>query len=202
MCIRDRGEAIALMQEVLAEQYLQLEVESVVLEENVREQTTALSCEVVSTAAEGRSVIAGRGVGLIDALFAGVVARFASEYPSLQTIRFDSFTIRGRLDTKHGFAGTDAQAEATLQVANSEQRLFTFSASSRSVTASAIRATLAAVAYFINSERAFTTLFHALKDAQERNRADLVQRYTNAMARLVQNTSYSEVLHRMRDDLG
>ncbi|MBK8479879.1 MAG: hypothetical protein IPL40_01675 [Proteobacteria bacterium] len=202
MAERDQAEAIALMQEVLGEEYLQLEVESVVVEENVRERSTSVSCEVLSTAAAGRSVIAGRGVGLIDALFAGVVARFAKEYPSLQTIRFDSFSIHGHLETKQGFAGTDAKAETTLQVVNSEQRSFTFSASSRSVTASAILATLAALAYFINSERAFTTLFHALKDAQQRNRADLVQRYTSAMARLVQNTSYSQVLRKLREELG
>jgi len=200
MADREQDEVMTLMREVLGEQYLQLEVESVLVEENVREQATSVSCEVISSA--GRSVIAGRGVGLIDALYAGVVARFAKEYPSLQTIRFDSFTIHGHLETKKGFAGTDAKAETTLQLANSEQRPFTFSASSRSVTASAILAILAAVAYFINSERAFTTLFHALKDAQARNRADLVQRYTNAMARLVQNTSYSEVLRKMRDELG
>jgi hypothetical protein len=103
MADREQEEVMTLMREVLGEQYLQLEVESVLVEENVREQTTSVSCEVISSA--GRSVIAGRGVGLVDALYAGVVARFAKEYPSLQTIRFDSFTIHGHLETKKGFAG-------------------------------------------------------------------------------------------------
>jgi len=44
-------------------------------------------------------------------------------------------------------------------------------------------------------------MYHALKDAKQRNRSDLVQRYTNAMAILVHNTSYSEVIDKIRSDL-
>ena len=67
---------------------------------------------------------------------------------------------------------------------------------------STIVATLAGLEYFINSERAFVAMCHALKDAKERNRSDLVQRYTNTMAELVRNTSYSEVISRFREDIG
>jgi hypothetical protein len=44
-------------------------------------------------------------------------------------------------------------------------------------------------------------MYHALKDARERNRSDLVQRYTNTMAMLVENTSYSEVIDKIRSEI-
>lgn len=194
-------ETISLMREVLGEQFTHLEVEAVVIEENLKEQTTSVTCEVTSEASEEKSVIAGKGVGVIDALFRGVVSRYAEEYPSLRTVRFHSFSITGILDTKQEFSGSDSQTEVTLQIANSEQKVFTFTGSSRSVTSSAIITTLAGLEYFINSERAFVTIYHALKDAKQRNRSDLIQRYTNIMATLVQNTSYSEVIKRIRDDM-
>ena len=65
-----------------------------------------------------------------------------------------------------------------------------------------IIATLRSMEYFINSERAFVTMHHALRDAQERRRSDLVQRYTDTMATLVRNTSYSEVISRIREKMG
>lgn len=196
-----RQEIIALMREVLGERYTELQVERVVMEENLIEQTTSVSCEVREGSSGERSIIAGKGVGVIDALFKGFQTRFAHEYPSLLSLRFHNFSIRAQLDTKQGFAGTDSAAEVKLEIANSENRLFSFTGASRSVTSSAIITTVAGLEYFINSERAFVTLYNALKDAKQRNRADLVQRYTNIMAALVENTSYSEVIGKLRTEL-
>lgn len=196
-----RQEVVAIMRDVLGERYTHLEVEQVVIEENLSEQTTSVTCEVKSEASGEKIVIAGKGVGVIDALFHGVQARFATEYPSLLSLRFHDFSIRAQLDTKQGFAGTDSAAEVTLAIANSENKVFTFNGSSRSVTSSAISTTLAGLAYFINSERAFVAIYQALKDAEQRKRSDLVQRYTNILARLVQNTSYSQVIGKLRSQL-
>jgi hypothetical protein len=195
------NEIVALMRDVLGERYTHLEVKQVVIEENLSEQTTSVTCEATAEASGETSIIAGKGVGVIDALFHGVQARFSSEYPSLNSLRFHSFSVRGQLDTKQGFAGTDSKAQVTLEIANSEDKIFTFTGESRSVTSSAIITTLAGLEYFINSERAFVAMYHALQDARERNRFDLVQRYTNTMATLVQNTSYSEVTAKLRQDL-
>ena len=196
-----QSEVVGLMRDVLADQYTHLHVRRVVVEENLVDETTSITCEVTDDTSGGKSVIAGKGVGVIDAFFAGVVSRFATEYPSLKTVQFHSFSVAAQLDTKKEFSGTDSEARVTLQVLNSEDKVFTFTHSSRSVTSSAIITTLAALEYFINSERAFVTMYHALKDAKERNRSDLVQRYTNIMASLVNNTSYSEVIDRIRKDL-
>ncbi len=130
-----------------------------------------------------------------------MISRFAEEYPSLKTIRFRTFAVGAQLDTKHAQAGTDSEAEATLEIANSEDKVFTFSESTRSVVSSVISVTLVALEHFVNAERAFLSLFRALKDAKTRNRTDLIQRFTSQMATLVKNTSYSEVIARINAEL-
>lgn len=197
-----QSEIVELMREVLGDNYTHLLVHRMVLEENIDTGETSITCEVTDELSDDKSVIAGKGVGLVDAFFQGMISRFAEEYPSLKTIRFHSFSVRAQLDTKQVFSGTDSKGEVTLEVANSEERLFAFTHSSRSMTSSAIIVTLLALEHFINGERAFVSCYHALKDAKARNRSDLVQRFTNSMATLVKNTSYSEVIDRIREDIG
>jgi len=193
---------IQLMRDLLKEHYTDLHVKRVLIEESLEQETTSISCEVTDRASSEAFVIAGKGVGVIDALFHGMVERFATEYPSLKTIQISSFTVQARIDTKHEYSGSDSVGEATLGITNSEGRAFYFHHASRSVIASAIVATLLGMEYFINSERAFVSIYHAMKDAKERNRSDLVQRYTNMLASLVKNTSYSEVISKLRAELG
>jgi len=194
-------EISTLMREVLGESYTHLIVKRVLVEEDLEGGKTSVTCEVDDENAGVKSVIAGKGVGMVDALLQAMLARFGEEYPSLKTIRLYSFSVRGQLDTKKGYSGADSLGEVTLEIANSEDRLFAFADLSRSVISSMARVTLMALEHFINAERAFVSLHHALQDAKARHRADLVQRFTNSMATLVKNTSYSEVISRLREDI-
>jgi hypothetical protein len=196
-----QAEITKLIRELLKDNYTHLHVTRVMIEEDLERKTTSISCEVTDEASTETSVITGKGVGLINAFFQAMVDRFAAEYPSLKTIRFSSFAVQAHLDTKQDFAGTDSEGEVTLQVANSEGKLFRFTHASRSVIGAAIITTLLGLEYFINSEKAFVGTYHALKDAKERNRPDLVQRYTNTLATLVENTSYSEVIDKIRSEI-
>jgi LeuA-like protein with dimerisation domain len=146
--------------------------------------------------------VEGRGVGLVDALFVGLLDRYAREYQSLKTIQMTGFQVAADIETKKAQAGVDAVARVTLDVNNSEGRQFSFSDASRSVTTSSARAVLAMVQYFVNAERAFLTLHHARRDALARGREDLVSRYTAEMAAVVESTSYAEVIANIRKELG
>lgn len=146
--------------------------------------------------------VEGRGVGLVDALYAGLLDRYAREYQSLKTIQLTGFEVAADIETKQAKAGVDAVAKVTLDVSNSEGRLFSFTDASRSVTASTARAVLAMVSYFVNAERAFLTLHHARRDALARGREDLVSRYTAEMAAVVESTSFAEVIANIRKELG
>ena len=198
---QSQDEIVTLMREVLGETYTHLLVRRVVIEEDIDNAQTSITCEVTDELSGAMSVIAGKGVGLVDAFFQGMTSRFAADYPSLKTIRFHSFAVGAQLDTKKAQVGTDSEAEVTLEIANSEGKVFSFRDASRSVVSSVISVTLVALEHFINAERAFVSLYRALKDAKERNRPDLVQRFTGQMMTLVKNTSYSEVIERINADL-
>ena len=192
----------SLIKDILGDTYTHLRVKRVRIEEDLEKQTTTVTCDANDEISGEQFAITNTGVGVIDAFFNAMVDRFAAEYPSLQTIRFNSFAVAAQLDTKQQAAGTDAMGEVTLEIATSDDKIFTFTHASRSVIGSALITTLLGLEYFINSERAFVTTYHALKDARERNRQDLIQRYTGTMAQLVQNTSYSEVISKIREELG
>jgi len=55
--------------------------------------------------------------------------------------------------------------------------------------------------YFINAERAFVTLYRCRQDARDRQRDDLVTRYTAEMAEIVKSTSYSKVVEEIKKQL-
>ncbi|HET9624844.1 MAG TPA: alpha-isopropylmalate synthase regulatory domain-containing protein [Kofleriaceae bacterium] len=151
---------------------------------------------------EGEQIVEveGRGVGLVDAIYAGLLERYAREYQSLKTIELTGFQVAADLETKQSH-GVDAVARVTLDVTNSEGRVFSFSDASRSVTSSTVRAVLAMVSYFVNAERAFLTLHNARRDALARGREDLVSRYTAEMAAVVESTSYAEVIANIRKEM-
>jgi hypothetical protein len=146
--------------------------------------------------------VEGRGVGLVDALYVGLLDRYAREYQSLRTIQMTGFQVAADIETKTGQAGVDAIGRVTLDVTNSEDQQFSFSDASRSVTASTARVVLAMVQYFVNAERAFLTLHNARRDALARGREDLVARYTREMSEVVESTSYAEVIANIRKELG
>ena len=152
---------------------------------------------------EGEQVVEvdGKGVGLVDALHGALLGRYAREYQSLRTVQLAGFQVAADIGTKQAQTGLDAVARVTLDVSNSEGRLFSFSDSSRSVTSSTARVVLAMVQYFANAERAFVTLHHARRDALARGREDLVSRYPAEMVAVVESTSYAEVIANIRKEL-
>ena len=146
--------------------------------------------------------VEGRGVGLVDALFAGLLERYAREYQSLNTLQLTGFQVAADIETKKGPAGVDSIARVILDISNSEGRIFSFADASRSVTSSTARSVLAMVSYFVNAERAFLTLYNARRDALSRGREDLVSRYTAEMAAVVESTSQAEVIANIRKEIG
>src|SRR3954471_15743591 len=187
-----------LIKRVLGANFLELKLGRLAIEE--ADYTTLCKLQVL----EGDQAVdvEGKGVGVIDAMFHGMLDRHAREYQSLKTIALTGFYVGADLETKKAQAGHDAVGRVTLDIMNSEGRRFTFSDPSRSVTISIARAVLKVTQYFVNAERAFLTLHNARRDALSRNREDLVARYTAEMAQVVESTSYAEVIANIRKELG
>lgn len=196
----EQKEALALMREVLQEEFLELHVESYKLEENF----TEARCEVYLQVCDRRSgecfPIEGKGVGLVDAVFNAVKDRLSPEYPSLETIEFSAFEMKGIMSSGNA-AHTDAEARVEVGVRNSYGKEFGFEGQTRSIAQSCITALLGAVEYFVNSERAFIRMHNARAHYKSEGREDLVTKYTSMMAQMVANTSYSEVLERIRQEI-
>jgi hypothetical protein len=188
-----------LIRRILGANHLDLSLHRLVVDEAPSDGTT-----VKLTLAENGAtpvLLEGRGVGVVDAIHASLLGRYAADYQSLRTVHLIGFAVAPQLDTKSSDSGVDAVGTVTLDVENSEGKAFTFTDTSRSVTTSIARAVIATVQYFVNAERAFMTLHHARKDALERGRDDLVARYTAEMAEVVECTSYAEVIDAARRDL-
>ncbi|HEU0029565.1 MAG TPA: hypothetical protein VFQ53_02955 [Kofleriaceae bacterium] len=187
-----------LIRRVLGTNFLELKLTRLVIEELDGESIVKLGVQEGDQSVE----VEGKGVGVVDAIYAGLLGRYAREYQSLKSIQLTGFKVAADIETtKKAQAGVDAVGRVTLDVRNSEGRHFSFSDASRSVTTSCARTVLAMVQYFVNAERAFVTLHNARRDALSRGREDLVARYTAEMAQVVESTSYAEVIENIRKEL-
>ena len=187
-----------LIRRVLGGNYLALGLVKLSIDEDAGATTT-----VRAKVSEGEQQVdvVGKGVGVVDALYNGLLDRYAREYQSLKTIQLVGFQLAADIESKKAQAGVDAVGKVTLDVTNSEGKHFSFTHASRSVTTSSASAVLAAIQYFINAERAFLTLYNARRDALQRGREDLVSRYTAELAEVVQSTSYAEVIANIRKEI-
>lgn len=193
---------LELIRRVLGDDYLELELTHLHVDENDTNEDTVCQAEVETVDTHGREQkVTGKGKGLVDAIFNGLLGRYAIEYQSLKTVELVDFRVDGHMGTKKAKTGGDAMATVTVEVRNSEGKLFTFSDESRSIIGSSARAVLAIAEYFINAERAFITLYKSRKDAQERNRPDLLARYTHEMAEVVKSTSYAQIIENIRKEI-
>lgn len=186
----------SLIRRVLGTNFLQLSLVKLLVEEDGQ-------ASVKVTVAEGdqRVEAEGKGVGMVDALYAALLDRYSREYQSLKTISLAGFAVAADMESKKALAGVDAVGRVTLDVKNSEGRHFSFTDASRSVLNSTAKVVIAAVEYFANAERAFVTLHNARRDAAARGREDLVSRYTAEMAEVVEATSYAEVIANIRKEI-
>ena len=187
-----------LITEVLTGTELRLQVDSYNLTENFETGEVALRCEVHDRRTGEQKTISGQGVGLVDAMFNGIVRLYSDAYPSLKTIRCSDFHIKANVATARVASGTDMTAQVFLRVKNSEGIEFTFEHDSASITRSAVSAVLDAAEFFINSERAFIAVFRALEYARKEARPDSIGHYTEQLTTLVEATSYSEVIEQIR----
>lgn len=195
-----QSKMIALMKEILQDDYVHMRVKSYHVSESLDEETCRISSHLVNE--DGTEMtVEGQGVGTIDAFFDALKKRLAGDYPSLRSITFSQFNIRGLISTDVPENGTEAEAEATVGIRNSEGVDFVFQATAPSVSRAGLQATVEAAQYFVNSEKTFVRLHEILEHYRSEGRMDLVEKYTDLMARVVENTSYSEVVEQIKNSL-
>lgn len=180
-----------IAKEVLGDKYLNVTIRRLDIKEDFKSNLTKVSCTVMLGKKPFR--IQEEGKGPIDALFKGFVNKFKGEYISLESLYFDSFSIKG--DAQNNIIESSAIAEAVLVIAgNRTNKVLTFRDRATSINKAAINVVLKAFEHYINSERAIKILSKCAKDAKRRNRGDLYDHFIEQMAVLVESVSYEKVL--------
>lgn len=196
-----RGEQVNfLSKEVLQDAWVVIQVVSLKFSENF-ETTKALFEAKLVEVSDGKPkkrVIHGEGVGLVDACFDAMIKSYNEVYCSLDTISIVDFTVNAHVE--HGSRRrSDAKVTVLLRVKNAEDHEYGFECTTQSISHSSVAAVQESIAFFINAELAYTRLYFALRDAEERGRHDLVARFQHQMSTLVHATSYEKLVSRLRE---
>lgn len=194
-CDRRAEEVSSLAKDILQNAWVVIQVISLKFSENFETTRALLEAKLIeiSQGKPKKRIIHGEGVGLVDACFDAMMKSYSSTYCSLDTISIVDFTVNAHVE--HGtYRKSDAKVTALLRVKNSEHHEYAFECTTSSISHSSVAAVQESIAFFINAELAYTRLHHALKDAQERGRHDLIARYQNQMATLVHATSYEKLV--------
>lgn len=190
-----------LAREILSEHMMVIKIVSLKFSENFETAKAILEAKVVEVADEKpkKKTIHGEGVGLVDACFDAMLKSYEGLFCSLDTISIVNFTVNAHLE--HSYKRkSDAKVTALLRIKNSQESEYAFECTTSSISHSSVAAVQESIAFFINAELAYTRMHHALKDAKDRGRNDLVARYQNQMATLVQATSYEKLVERLRSE--
>jgi hypothetical protein len=194
-----KNDMLEKMRDILGEGFVSIRPVAYRLEEEFETGKATIHCRLVTSDRPGEVLsIDADGTGLVDACFHGLMDHLAAQFPSLTTITFKEFSVRGLMASREDEQGSDAEAEVTLGVLSSEGYDFTFTARSRSLGRASIEATLKAVTYFVNSEKAFIRIYNLLDHYRSEGRTDLVTKYQLLLGQMVQNTSYTEVIAQIK----
>lgn len=188
-------ETLQLMKETLQEEYLSYQLESFRIEEDEQKH-----CQIVARVSCSDDTVwtfEGDGVGALDAFFLSMRERLSEEYPSVKALIFSSVRTRNLPGSVQQHP-TDATAEVSLRTLNSYNDELEFVTTSRSFVRASLEAVVEAFQYFVNSERAYIRLFNALEYYRKEGRSELVDKYTSLLSQIVRNTSYSEVIERLK----
>tara|TARA_Y100000592_G_scaffold101037_1_gene184830 strand:+ start:53934 stop:54521 length:588 start_codon:yes stop_codon:yes gene_type:complete len=143
----------------------------------------------ISETSQSPIAITSKGRGFIDAIFKGMVDQYAEKYPSLNQIKLKKFTVStpGFLDAE---TASDVEVSLRFEISNNS---FTFSNVSNSIVRSAYCNLLETFQFYINCEKCFFLLRDAVKDAQSRNRSDIVSACSYKMSNLTKMISYEKI---------
>lgn len=173
-------------------------IDSFQLSEDVRGEATSISCILsLSHRSKDKIKIEGTGKGMVDVLYSTMVRELAKEYISLGEYSFVSFEVAALIDANNKTTPpTESKCKVYLKIANSRGKIFLFEQEAFSMTAAALRVVQRALELFVNSEIATIKTYQALKDAQKRNRTDLIIEWTDNLADLVAVTCYADIIER------
>ena len=153
--------------------------------------TTDFSFEISGSESKIVSLENQRGKGFVDGLFMGLKEYFSAEYKSITSLALADYNVNP-LMSKSNIVGTDAQASVLLSVCVEKNGVAEFQHTSRSMIYSSYFAALEAFQFYINCDRCFQKIQIFLKDAQKRNRGDIMSQYVYDLSKLTEVNNYEK----------
>jgi len=185
-----------LIDMVLGEDKATIFIGDFILKEDDKKKCSIISCNL--TINKKIIPIQGTGIGAIDALYSGIHEKLNNEFSSLNSIKFDDFSMRVKFKESRKWNNVDAPVEMKLVLKNNIGDRIYFHAESRSLVVSAIAAIRKAIEFLINSELAVVQLKKDIHSARKRSRQDLVRQYTLMLSELVFVADYEETIKKMK----
>lgn len=187
-----------VMKDTLQDEFLHFSLESFRVEERLESETMSRIVALIRLSnREDRLPIEGEGSGTLHAFFMALRDRLGEEYPSIKAIQFTEIRARS-LSLPRSLHPTEAEVEVSLILTNSYGDHMDFVARSRSLIRATLEGFLQGVEYFVNSEKTYVRLYRALEHYRSQGRSDLIDKYTSLLTMVVRNTSYTEIIERMK----
>ena len=130
--------------------------------------------------------------GFVDGMFKCCHKHYSKDYGSLNSIRLVDYQVEPRIKKSATKMGTDAETEVAIIVDVKDHGVAEFSCVSRSILHSTFIATLEVFEFYINCEKTFHKIQLVLSDANQRNRADIVQACVSDLSRLTEVNTYEK----------
>lgn len=174
-----------LLKGILKENYLVVKADKLEIVEDYSNDISLIKCFLFI--GNDFLKIEGTGSGLVDALFRGFFGPQLKEYRSIESLVLTHYKVTAKLDKKYG---SSCNVEVAIELTGKNGRVHKFSATSFSLVKASLDCLLQALELYINGEQAFKTIKKAISDASDRNRQDLISRYTGELFEIVKLTDY------------
>lgn len=187
-----RAEIYKVIKSTLEEEYIKLQVNKITFSEDCIDNILKVDCKFFESGGSKIKTLKSTGVGLVDALFVGLLKHYGKRFPSINSVSFEGFEVLPDFSRKIK-SGSDSPVDVAIKLSNSCNSIMTFRTSGRSFVSACALGVFRAIEFYINAEKAFKKLKTLIKEAQSRNRFDISQEYVSKISTIVKVTSYEQV---------
>lgn len=179
------------MHEILSDDYKEVELSSVQVYEEIDNNQTSIMSEL--KIGDEQYDINSSGKGSVDALWSGIssVIEDESEYEILEDVEFLGYRAEAE-PIAEDLISTESEVEVRLDMSKASGYI-TFHQKSHSVLEATLLCFTQVIEYLLNSEKAFKRTQELLESAKDRNRQDLVRKYTNTLSELTKVFPHSNL---------
>ena len=188
-----RSDMSNLFDKILGEKIVRISPVNIKVEESLESDFTdvdVIFTQRCDSEIETISLKNTRSKGFVDGIFKACYEHYVDSVPSLKNIRLVTYEARPKIQKNVTGIGSDARVEVSTIVEVTNHGHAEFTSNSRSILYSSLVNVLEAFEFYINCEKTFNKIQIILKDAQRRNRSDIVEKCKYDLARLTGVNNY------------